>query len=223
MFFTCCCWSTTTKKEQEYENVTQCITTLLCTRTLQSVQQRYYVQERYKSLTLSSFDMRVPPSTAHDSSAYPNLTLPSFAMWASSPPPSKPRLLVACTDGCLPVINDTSTMTTQVKGCQLSMIRARKWPVWTITHVVYLYVGSIFRSGIYLCIYHSWASSNDKEWAVSEMQPDLLLCKVVSLVIGIGQGLLARWRGLIFSMSLVFVRVYWLDDKGAPSECHRVW
>ena len=36
-------------------------------------------------------------------------------------------------------------------------------------------------------------------------------------------GLLARWRGLTFGMSSVLVRVYWLDDEGAPSECHRVW
>ena len=50
----------------------------------------------------------------------------------------------------------------------------------------------------------------------------ILPCEVVSLVIGIGQGLLARWRGLTFGMSSVLVRVYWLGDEGAPSECYRV-
>ena len=32
------------------------------------------------------------------------------------------------------------------------------------------------------------------------MQPDFLLCEVVSLVIGISGGLLARWQGLIFML-----------------------
>ena len=50
----------------------------------------------------------------------------------------------------------------------------------------------------------------------------ILSCEVISLVIGISQDLLVRWRGLTFGMSLVLVRVYWLDDKGAPLECHRV-
>ena len=36
------------------------------------------------------------------------------------------------------------------------------------------------------------------------MQPDLLPCEDVSLVIGIGQG-------------------YWLDDDGSPLVCHRYW
>ena len=46
--------------------------------------------------------------------------------------------------------------------------------------------------------------------------------EILSLVISIGQGLLARWRELTFGMSLVLVRVYWLDDEGAPLECHRI-
>ena len=50
----------------------------------------------------------------------------------------------------------------------------------------------------------------------------ILSYEVVSLVIGIGQGLLAGWRGLIFGMLSVLVRVYWLYDKGAPLECHWV-
>ena len=36
-------------------------------------------------------------------------------------------------------------------------------------------------------------------------------------------GLLARWRRLTFGMSSVLVSAYWLDDKGASLECHRVW
>ena len=35
--------------------------------------------------------------------------------------------------------------------------------------------------------------------------------------------LLARWQRLTFGMSLVLVRAYWLDNKRAPLECHRVW
>ena len=46
-------------------------------------------------------------------------------------PPSKPQLLMARTDGWLPVIDNMSTMTTWVKGYQLSIIRQRqlKWKV----------------------------------------------------------------------------------------------
>ena len=47
-------------------------------------------------------------------------------------------------------------------------------------------------------------------------------CEVISFVIGIGQGVLARWQRLTFGMSSVLVRVYWLDDEGALSECHQV-
>ena len=36
-------------------------------------------------------------------------------------------------------------------------------------------------------------------------------------------GLLARWRKFTFGMSSVLVRVYQLDDKRAPLECHRIW
>ena len=53
---------------------------------------------------------------------------------------------------------------------------------------------------IYLCfvhfsrneVYHPRASLDDEKWAVGWTQPDLLLCEDVSLVIGIGQGLLAK-------------------------------
>ena len=137
-------------------------------------------------------------------------------------------------------------------GCQLSIIQVQwrpewkiatyhryecendlcgQWLIWTITHVVYLHVGSIFRSGIYLCffhllryeVYHPRASPSDKEWAVGWMQPDLLPCEVVSLIIGTGQGLLARWRKSTFGMSsglmtkgwhqqVIITPGLWLDD-----------
>ena len=97
--------------------------------------------------------------------------------------------------------------------------------------MVYLHIGSIFRSDIYLCfvslsryeVYHPQTSPSDKEWAVGWTQPDLLPCEVVSLVIGISQGLLARWQGFTFGISSVLVKVYWLDDEKAPLECHWVW
>ena len=41
---------------------------------------------------------------------------------------------------------------------------------------------------------HSWASPSSKEWPVGWMQPDLLACVVISLVISIGQGVLTRWQ-----------------------------
>ena len=70
-----------------------------------------------------------------------------------------------------------------------------------ITYVVYLHIGSIFHCNIYLCfvylsrykVYHPQVLPIDKEWAINWMQPELLCCGVVSLIIGIGQGLLARW------------------------------
>ena len=48
------------------------------TRTLQGIQEHYYVQERYKSLTS---DVTTPNSLTQ-----PNLTLPSFTMKAPLPP-----------------------------------------------------------------------------------------------------------------------------------------
>ena len=72
----------------------------------------------------SPFIDAAPPS------ANPNSTHLSYNTWAPPSPPSKLRLLVAHTDDYdhnlsegLPVIHDTSTMTTWVKGCQLSTTR----------------------------------------------------------------------------------------------------
>ena len=69
-------------------------------------------------------------------------------------------------------------------------------------------------------VYHSQASLDDVKWAVGWTQPDLFSCEDVILIIGIGQGLLATWQKLTFSISLVLVRIYWLDDKEVPLECH---
>ena len=129
-FFICRCWSTTTRKGRVYKI--------------------------YESLT--------SVVTIPDSSTQPSLTLPSFTMWTPPSPPSKlrhtsttPSALQAITargsrgrvvisywrykyngnlsEG-LPVIEDTSTITTWVKGCQSSTIRVRIWPVWSMTCVV---------------------------------------------------------------------------------------
>ena len=54
------------------------------------------------------------------------------ATTAPTPPSSKPRLLMACTDGWLPVIDDTSTMTTWVKSYQLSMIQVQWQSEWRV-------------------------------------------------------------------------------------------
>ena len=61
----------------------------------------------------------ISPPTAHKGSTH--LT---FALWASPPPPSKLRLLVAHADEWLSTMrNQLSTIRpTWVKGCQLSMI-----------------------------------------------------------------------------------------------------
>ena len=82
-----------------------------------------------------------------------------------------------------------------------------------ITYMVYLSVGRIFYlrevSSVLVSIcrlstywgmrfYHPQASSSDKQWAVGWIQPDLLPFEVVSLVIGISQGVLARWRESTF-------------------------
>ena len=96
-------------------------------------------------------------------------------------------------------------------------------PMYSTSYYLYHRAGraSIYKSegipgyGIYLCFvhlsrneaYHPQASLDDKKWVVNWMQPDLLFCEDVNLVIGIGQDLLARWRGLTFGMSLVLVRV----------------
>ena len=86
---------------------------------------RYSEQHLFpiKPIATSPLIDAIPPS------ACPSLTLPSFTMWASPPPPFKPWLLVACTEGWLSVINDT-TKTTWVKGCQLSTIQVRSQPEW---------------------------------------------------------------------------------------------
>ena len=74
-----------------------------------------------------------------------------------------------------------------------------------------IYMLEISSALISICIVH-----------LSRYKVLILHCEVVNLVIGIGQGLLARWRGLAIGISLVLSRVYWLDDEGAPSECHWV-
>ena len=93
------------------------------------------------------------------------------------------------------------------------------WP--TITYIVYLHVGKIFhlREVSSALVSICRLSTYQVGW----MQPDLLFCKDISLVIGIGQSLLTKWQGLIFGMSLVLVRVYWLDDKEASLECYGIW
>ena len=118
-FFTCCCWSTTTRKGRMYKNVTSC------------TKAPYPNQSHLWYLWPTMVPQR------KNASGHPRWPPPIMAWPTTEPtlPPSKLRLLVARTDGWLPVINNTSTMTTWVKGCQLSTIRVRKWPVWSMTCV----------------------------------------------------------------------------------------
>ena len=110
-----------------------------CTRTLQSVQERYYVREHYESSTadvttpgsltqlsstLPSFAMRAPPPpTAHDGSTYPSyMSANSSILQATAARGAHRRVVVNDTQSVindmtnlsegLSVIDDTSTMTT---------------------------------------------------------------------------------------------------------------
>ena len=47
-------------------------------------------------------------------------------------------------------------------------------------------------------VYYPQISFDNEEWAISWTQLDFLLCEIVSFIISIGQGLLARWQGLTF-------------------------
>ena len=91
----------------------------------------------------------------------------------------------------LPVIDNTSTMTTWVKDYQLSTIQVQKWPMWSI------YTLEISSALISIYIVY-----------LPRYKVLILPYEVISLVIGIGQGLLARWQGLTFGMLSVLVRVY---------------
>ena len=54
------------------------------------------------------------------------------------------------------------------------------------------------------------------------MQSVFFPCEDVSLVIGIGQDLLARWQGLTFGILVILVKVYLLDNKRIPLQCYQV-
>ena len=99
----CHCWSRTTRKGRVYENATKGTKTLLCTQMITWPFQALLWEHHL--LWLYSIAQLIQATTA------------------PPPPPFKPRLLVAHTDGWLSVINDTSIMTTWMTGYQLSTIR----------------------------------------------------------------------------------------------------
>ena len=103
--------------------------------------------------------------------------------------------------------------------------------MWTITYVVYLHVGNIFRSNIYLCFVH--LSRN--EVIISRASPDgveseqLIGCNRARSSLVQTSALLSvlvRVIGYMTRAHLWYVispsQGYWLDDEGAPSECHQV-
>ena len=118
-----------------------------------------------------------------------------------TPPPSKLRLLVACTDKSFSSLH--RCLLANLCGCL---------PVRTITYVVYLHDGNIFCSNIYLQIVH-----------LSRYEVIILECHLVTKCdrsVGCNQtSSLVKTS----ASSLVLVRVYWLDDEGSPSVCHRYW
>ena len=116
-------------------------------------------------------------------------------------PPSKLRLLVMRTDEGY-----------SFRNRYLLANLCSYWPVWTITYVVYLHVGNIFRLNIYLQIVHL------SRYEVIILERHLVARSDRS--VGCNQTFsLVKTSAL----SLVLVRVYWRDDKGSPLVCDRYW
>ena len=131
---------------------------------------------------------------------YPWPTM-AWPMIEPTPPPSKLQLLVARTD---------EGYWTRHR-CLLADLCGQS-PMWSIyTLEISSALISICRSSTCrgMRFYHPRASPSDEEWPVGWTQPDLLPCKDVSLVIRIGQGLLARWRKSTFGRSLGLMTKGW--------------
>ena len=148
-------------------------------------------------------------------------------------PPSKLRLFVARTDEWLSKIRPTwvkgyqlSTiqvqLTTWMKGYQLSTIRIQSQTEWkVVSHQQYECKNDLcgwWSVWLLTCMVDNLCglSTRQKNILLWYLSADCLLIKSVGC---------NQTSSLVKSSasSLVLVRVYWLDDEGTPSECHRVW
>ena len=136
-FFTYYCCSTTTRKRRVYKNITRYTRCTKCTKCIRCTKAPYPNQSFFwYSQPIAQKRFWSPPmASTHDGLTYDKAN--SFALQATTTHGVYGRVVASyqqyeynndLSEG-LPIINDTSTMTTWVKGCQLSTIRVQKWPM----------------------------------------------------------------------------------------------